>query len=71
MSLRIVDVRHTGVVVTFEISLDAMKKIVEGLDCATFTFHGEGRKKECCNYITEVFYKQLVQLVKNIEEGGQ
>lgn len=69
MSLRIVDVRHTGVVVTFEMSLDAMKKIVHALDNATFTFHGEGVTKESVSYVTEVFYKQLKKLVNDIEGG--
>jgi hypothetical protein len=67
MSLRVVDIRHTGVVVTFEMDLDAMKRVIEGLDGVTLTYHGEGRQKECVTYLVEVFYKQLAKLVKDIE----
>lgn len=67
-AIRLLDIRHTGVVVTFEISLDAMKKIVEALDVAEFTYHGEGRAKECVEYVTKEFYEQMKQLVERIEK---
>jgi hypothetical protein len=67
--IRLLDIRHTGVVVTFEVSLDALKKIVEGLDVGEFKYHGEGRQKECVEYLTKEFYEQMKQLVERIEKG--